>query len=1642
MLRFKTIISKLFYDKNSILLKEDVKHIKESGLFNAEFYLEENLDVKGSGINPLLHYLVNGGFEGRKPNPLFDSSFYLESYSDVRNKSINPLLHYILWGKKEGRHINREEYHISLINESELFNSDFYLKNYPDVKSSNIAPSEHYYRFGWKEGRMPSREFDTSLYLRLYPDVFNSNTNPLLHYILSGKKEGRFTNEGQIIKSEILKHRLFDKEYYLSTYPDLSSDEIDPYTHFMTYGWKEARNPSKKFNTSFYLQKYPDIKKSNTNPLVHYVKMGIKEGRISRALDIESTSIRESLLFDEDYYFNVYKDLKPADIDAASHYCEHGWKEGRNPSISFNTKFYLDKSKDVQKSNTNPLLHYINFGKKEGRLPSPDYHHCLTTTDYAEIHENKHEFKGRIAVVIHLFYEDFIPYFIEKIKNIPHRFDIYISTLPHLKTKAKREFSYHFGIKHVTVHVFKNRGRDIAPFLLGFGHTLKDYDLVCKIHSKKSPHKLELSTWRDHLIDNLLGSEEIVNTIIGEFNNNDDLGILYPVITKFLKEKIAEISCWGNNYEIAAPWLDKLELESNPSDEFDFPVGSMFWFRPKAIEPLLDLNLVIDDFDEEAGQVDGTFAHVLERLLGFACQKQSLKVKSCFLKHNNFRVNAISPAIEREASTKTSKNPISFSIVMPTWNRKDVIDRAINSVLKQTYQNYELIISDDGSEDGTKEYLLEKYASEIDSGKIVCIFNEHKGVSATRNSALTVAKNDYIVYLDSDNQWRENYLLMVASHYIDNPDAQSTYSQIRINDGVHNRYTILKQEFNLEKLKERNYIDLNIYSHRKSLYKTNGGFDENLRRLVDWDLIIRYSEIQPPNYIPYVLCDYFLDENLKNITYTVSLDKNLKQIKRKDIPKEVKNLAYILPDFPAKSQTFVFAEMREIIKRGINVTVYYSIEADIKANLDFEVDSYLVKDADQLANLLVEHKIDWAHCHFAYPTVTNFMYPASLKTNIPFTFMPHAVDIFAYTNIERNNINAISSHNNCMGVIVHGNFHENFLIKQGVPMGKILKGAQAIEIPEIHPIPNHFYTEKKNTKLRVISIARFVEKKGLEYLIDAAAHFEDDELEVLIYGYGPLKDKLQKQIDSKKITNVFIKPPFSTVAERNKIFKSAHLFALPCIRAENGDMDGVPTVFFESIAAGVPIISTNVAGIPDYFKDNNTAFLVEQKSAVLLADKLREIHSMPRHILGNMAENAQQNILPKVGTNVTVNAITSFFRHSLDIVMVIAPGVNLQNAYRLIGDIEKRTSTNHKLTIVDNGNPSDVSEKIQEIADKYINVDVTTFDDMVGLGIACNDVFAKCKGEYIIYICANEGCVTKRGWERPILNHMTNTPEAAMGGTLVSSPKWLTASEYEKNDWFKEFRNQKYAQKNPNKPMKHVQGGLFILRKDVIKDEPFYATPHHYMDVELSYYLESLGYQLTDIPEIVALTVLTLPKLTAYLNEDTCAVHPVVTDNEFYLIDQCIQRKDYCNITGTVTSTTSKNMLQGATYKTGTTQFSRTVYQFLGKSEYVYRGFRAVAYMPEESLKAEFKHFFQLEDFLSDESEVVLHNNCDIFIHSKLNKNSIFEFETNKLDFTLMVLQFEDESLKSDFENITALKGIRLSCGLNNIWVYSQKEHI
>lgn len=237
---------------------------------------------------------------------------------------------------------------------------------------------------------------------------------------------------------------------------------------------------------------------------------------------------------------------------------------------------------------------------------------------------------------------------------------------------------------------------------------------------------------------------------------------------------------------------------------------------------------------------------------------------------------------KNKTGNKTSN--IKFSIIMPCFNRKECIDSAIISVLKQTNQSYELIIVDDGSKDGSPTHIQRTYSNEIECGKIkLILLPKNEGVSYARNKGLSEAQGSIICYLDSDNKWCRWYLDYIAYTYRKDDKVKMVYTaMLAINLNI-NTIEVVGRSYNEELIMKKNYIDMNVFSHRKVLYQQHGGFDMELKRLVDYELIMRYAYHVTPSYLNRIGAVYLYRQGLDTITSskTQSYDAAFKLAKRK-----------------------------------------------------------------------------------------------------------------------------------------------------------------------------------------------------------------------------------------------------------------------------------------------------------------------------------------------------------------------------------------------------------------------------------------------------------------------------------------------------------------------------------------------------------------------------------------------------------------------------------------------------------------------------------------------------------------------------------------------------------------------------------------
>lgn len=237
---------------------------------------------------------------------------------------------------------------------------------------------------------------------------------------------------------------------------------------------------------------------------------------------------------------------------------------------------------------------------------------------------------------------------------------------------------------------------------------------------------------------------------------------------------------------------------------------------------------------------------------------------------------------------------LQFSLILPTYNRGYCIEHAIQSVLYQTFSGYELIIVDDGSTDDTERIIASRYQKELASGRIRYLKQEeNRGVCHCRNIGLAAAKYDWIGYIDSDNTIKRIFLATFADAMKAYPKAKAFYANWK-NRERGTKGSWHDGDFSYDALLGRNYIDLGVYVHHRDCYMALGGFDEELRRLVDWDLILRYSKKYPPAALSSMVMSYNDTDTKDRITHKENLRVAMNRILEKHNPDAVKLSVVIL----------------------------------------------------------------------------------------------------------------------------------------------------------------------------------------------------------------------------------------------------------------------------------------------------------------------------------------------------------------------------------------------------------------------------------------------------------------------------------------------------------------------------------------------------------------------------------------------------------------------------------------------------------------------------------------------------------------------------------------------------------------------------
>lgn len=252
----------------------------------------------------------------------------------------------------------------------------------------------------------------------------------------------------------------------------------------------------------------------------------------------------------------------------------------------------------------------------------------------------KNSTNKKIGIHLHLYNIHLLNEILCYLIDFPFKFDLIITLCDENSIELLSNQINQNTIKNlqnIAFIVTPNRGRDVAPWLIATKQHQDKYDLFCHIHSKESTHFGQMGTgWRQYLYNNLIDIKTVKN-IIDIFEKAPEIGIVFPQVYKPLKDICIQ------NKIVQEGEFNEIEIINNLISEMGFKrtycyntlifsEGTMFWYNPKALKSLFDLNLSYEDFPEEPIGVGGTIAHAIERLPVYVCHESGYKcqIYNCF----------------------------------------------------------------------------------------------------------------------------------------------------------------------------------------------------------------------------------------------------------------------------------------------------------------------------------------------------------------------------------------------------------------------------------------------------------------------------------------------------------------------------------------------------------------------------------------------------------------------------------------------------------------------------------------------------------------------------------------------------------------------------------------------------------------------------------------------------------------------------------------------------------------------------------------------------------------------------------------------------------------------------------------------------
>ena len=337
-----------------------------------------------------------------------------------------------------------------------------------------------------------------------------------------------------------------------------------------------------------------------------------KEARVRE----EINTILASRKFRSDFFKDLTAELLPEEalIESYIRRMASGLRI-RKPMPGFHPTVYSWAHRSEDWRNSDPFAEFLRNGHPEG----PWLQGVIQNDGDGR---RAPEWPARVALHIHAHYPDQLTGIAERLTLNASTPELFISVNSEEAVALAQQALSAYRGRIVEMRITPNLGRDIGPLLTEFGRTLcASYDIIGHLHTKKSvilANREFAETWNVFLLENLLGGKNggaMLDLILHSMATDPAIGLVFPDDPHVLS--------WTGNREEAEGIASRMGLRDLP-EQFNFPIGTMFWARSSVLSRFVELDLAWSDYPTEPLPYDGTLLHAIERLFGVVPAKMGM----------------------------------------------------------------------------------------------------------------------------------------------------------------------------------------------------------------------------------------------------------------------------------------------------------------------------------------------------------------------------------------------------------------------------------------------------------------------------------------------------------------------------------------------------------------------------------------------------------------------------------------------------------------------------------------------------------------------------------------------------------------------------------------------------------------------------------------------------------------------------------------------------------------------------------------------------------------------------------------------------------------------------------------------------------